>query len=88
MLYPIELLGLMTSIGPEAPRRTACMLTARVNFVMSSVGFLSVGPCPRQHVAFHSTITGALHPSCKMHSPKMPSLQIATPQSFCKYLTS
>ena len=43
MLYPIELLGLMTAIGPGALRRTACMLTAEVGFVMSSVGFLSVG---------------------------------------------
>jgi hypothetical protein len=43
MLYPIELLGQMTAIGHGAQRRTACMLTAKVGFVMSSVGFLSVG---------------------------------------------
>ena len=46
MLYPIELLGLMTAGEPGARRRTACMLTAQVNFVMSSVGFLSVGLSP------------------------------------------
>jgi len=33
----------MTAIGHVAQRRTACMLTAEVGFVMSSVGFLSVG---------------------------------------------
>jgi hypothetical protein len=33
----------MTAIGHGAQRRTACMLTAKVDFVMSSVGFLSVG---------------------------------------------
>jgi len=33
----------MTAIRPAAQRRTACMLTAEVGFVMSSVGFLSVG---------------------------------------------
>ena len=43
MLYPIELLGQMTATEPRALRRTACMLTAKVDFVMSSVGFLSVG---------------------------------------------
>ena len=43
MLYPIELLGQMTAVQPRALRRTACMLTAEVGFVMSSVGFLSVG---------------------------------------------
>ena len=43
MLYPIELLGQMTATAPGAVRRTACMLTAKVGFVMSSVGFLSVG---------------------------------------------
>ena len=42
MLYPIELLGQMTVIRLRALRRTACMLTAKVVFVMSSVGFLSV----------------------------------------------
>ena len=43
MLYPIELLGQMTAAALKARRRTACMLTAEVGFVMSSVGFLSVG---------------------------------------------
>lgn len=41
MLYPIELLGLMTAIKPWR-RWTACMLTAEVSFVMSSLGFLPV----------------------------------------------
>lgn len=45
MLYPIELLGQMTAVALKARRRTACMLTAEVGFVMSSVGFLSVGRC-------------------------------------------
>ena len=45
MLYPIELLGQMTAAALKARRRTACMLTAEVGFVMSSVGFLSVGRC-------------------------------------------
>ncbi len=43
MLYPIELLGQMTVARPKAWRRTASMLTAKVGFVMSSVGFLRVG---------------------------------------------
>ena len=47
MLYPIELLGQMTDAEPKTRRRTACMLTAEVGFVMSSVGFSSVGqPTP------------------------------------------
>ena len=45
MLYPIELLGQIAVAAPGAVRRTACMLTAKVGFVMSSVGFLSVGRC-------------------------------------------
>jgi hypothetical protein len=35
----------MTVIRPRALRQTACMLTAEVVFVMSSVGFLSVSQC-------------------------------------------
>jgi len=37
----------MTAIRPTALRRTACMLTAEVVFVMSSLGFLSVSQCLR-----------------------------------------
>ncbi|WP_124427345.1 hypothetical protein [Pseudomonas orientalis] len=43
MLYPIELLGQIAIVKQNAQRRTACMLTASINFVMSSVGFLIVG---------------------------------------------
>ena len=43
MLYPIELLGRVAVVESKAQRRTACMLTATVKFVMSSVGFLIVG---------------------------------------------
>ena len=42
MLYPIELLR-HTSPARLAVRWTACMVTGRPAFVMSSVGFLSVG---------------------------------------------
>lgn len=51
MLYPIELLGQMTTIRPRGQRRTACMLTAEAGFVMSSVGFLIVGRSPQRHTA-------------------------------------
>ena len=82
MLYPIELLGPMTSIGPGALRRTACMLTAEVGFVMSSVGFLNVGQSLPDAMQFRPVNTGTWAPSCKMHSLKMPALQIATFQRF------
>ncbi len=45
MLYPIELLR-HKSHARNAMRWTACMLTGGSDFVMSSVGFLSVGRCP------------------------------------------
>ena len=78
MLYPIELLGQMTATGPGARRRTACMLTAEVGFVMSSVGFLRVGLSLFCRAPSESVKPGDSSPSCKMHSPKMPALQIAT----------
>ena len=78
MLYPIELLGQMTAAALKARRRTACMLTAEVGFVMSSVGFLSVGRCQPYLSCPDPANTGPARPSCKMHSPKTPSLQIAT----------
>lgn len=54
MLYPIELLGQVAIVEPKAQRRTACMLTATVKFVMSSVGFLIVGQsCMHMRVATH-----------------------------------
>ncbi|MFW0759437.1 hypothetical protein ACN1C3_32780 [Pseudomonas sp. H11T01] len=43
MLYPIELLRQMATAKKCAVQGTACMLTAKPAFVMSSVGFLSVG---------------------------------------------
>lgn len=45
MLYPIELLR-HKSPARNAARWTACMLTGGSAFVMSSVGFLSVGKRP------------------------------------------
>ncbi len=78
MLYPIELLGQMTATGPGARRRTACMLTAEVGFVMSSVGFLRVGLSLFCRAPSEPVKPGDQPPSCKMHSPKMPALQIAT----------
>lgn len=78
MLYPIELLGQMTATEPRALRRTACMLTAKVGFVMSSVGFLSVGACLPERAGFCLVKPGLPKPSCKMHYPKMPALQFAT----------
>ena len=45
MLYPIELLR-HKSHARNALRWTACMLTGGSAFVMSSVGFLSVGKRP------------------------------------------
>jgi hypothetical protein len=77
----------MTASRPRARRRTACMLTAQVNFVMSSVGFLSVGLCPRHQGSFQAMIAGNSQPSCKMHYPKMPSLQIATSRQHRTYIT-
>ncbi len=68
----------MTATGQEARRRTACMLTAEVGFVMSSVGFLSVGLSLFCRARFEPVKPGDPSPSCKMHSPKMPALQIAT----------
>jgi hypothetical protein len=44
MLYPIELLR-HTLPARNAERWTASMLTGTPAFVMSSVGFLSVGRC-------------------------------------------
>lgn len=58
MLYPIELLGQMSAIRPKARRRTACMLTAEVGFVMSSVGFLSVGRSLFRECRFRPATTG------------------------------
>lgn len=78
MLYPIELLGQMTATGPGARRRTACMLTAEVGFVMSSVGFLRVGLSLFCRAPSEPVKPGDQPPSCKMHSLKMPALQIAT----------
>lgn len=43
MLYPIELLRQMATAVNCAARGTASMLTAKAAFVMSSLGFLSVG---------------------------------------------
>ena len=59
MLYPIELLGRMSAYRPGARRRTACMLTAKVDFVMSSVGFFSVGRCLSGTSRLHPVNTGA-----------------------------
>lgn len=43
MLYPIELLRQMATAVNCAARGTASMLTVGAAFVMSSLGFLSVG---------------------------------------------
>jgi hypothetical protein len=68
----------MTGAAPGKRRRTACMLTARLGFVMSSVGFLSVGRYLPGGPCLGPVDTGARTVSCKMHSREMPSLQIAT----------
>ena len=70
MLYPIELLGQMTTIGPTALRRTACMLTAEVGFVMSSVGFLSVSQCLRHGSRFRPANPGIRSHRAKCTTPK------------------
>ena len=87
MLYPIELLGQMTATRPGALRRTACMLTAEVGFVMSSVGFLNVGRSLARSRRLHPANPGIDGRSCKMHYPKMPSLQFATKPLFRHQLT-
>lgn len=48
MLYPIELLRHIGDRKEMRGARTACMLTGRPAFVMSSVGFLSVGQRQRR----------------------------------------
>lgn len=70
MLYPIELLGQMTAIRPRALRRTACMLTAEVGFVMSSVGFLSVGRALPGQLRFRPANTGTWPHRAKCNHPK------------------
>lgn len=70
MLYPIELLGQMTAIGHGALRRTACMLTAKVGFVMSSVGFLSVGRSLFRRCALCPATTGPEPCRAKCTPPK------------------
>ncbi len=70
MLYPIELLGQMTAVGPRALRRTACMLTAELGFVMSSVGFLSVGGSAPRRLRFRPANTGTQANRAKCTPPK------------------
>jgi hypothetical protein len=70
MLYPIELLGQMTAIRPRALRRTACMLTAEPGFVMSSVGFLSVGQALPERSRFRPANTGTWPDRAKCIPPK------------------
>jgi hypothetical protein len=60
----------MTAIRPRAPRRTACMLTAKVGFVMSSVGFLSVGRALPEQLRFHPANTGTWPHRAKCNHPK------------------
>jgi hypothetical protein len=60
----------MTANRQWARRRTACMLTAQVNFVMSSVGFLSAGPCLGLQLVLHSMITGNRNHRAKCTPPK------------------
>lgn len=76
MLYPIELLR-HRSTTRNAVRWTACMLTASLAFVMSSVGFLSVGKCCcSQPLNTMTQINGTplIHP----HRPLLVNRQIAT----------
>ena len=49
MLYPIELLGHEVD-APDGANRTACMLTARLGFVMSSLALEAVVQRPRRGV--------------------------------------
>lgn len=70
MLYPIELLGQMTAIRPRALRQTACMLTAELGFVMSSVGFLSVGRALPKRWRFRPANTGTWPDRAKCTPPK------------------
>jgi hypothetical protein len=48
----------MTAVEPKGWRRTACMLTVRVDFVMSSVGFLNVGQSVFDGLRFGPVNTG------------------------------
>lgn len=70
MLYPIELLGQIAVAAPGAVRRTACMLTAEVGFVMSSVGFLSVGRCPHRRLQLAPANPGTWRHRAKCTPPK------------------
>ena len=70
MLYPIELLRQMTAIRPRGLRQTACMLTAEVGFVMSSVGFLSVGRALPERSRFRPANTGTWPDRAKCNHPK------------------
>lgn len=69
MLYPIELLR---QIRPaNTARRTACMLTGTLAFVMSSVGFLLVGKSPSDDItpANRANCIATQDQHCKMQSP-------------------
>ncbi|PQZ84936.1 hypothetical protein CQ048_24495 [Pseudomonas trivialis] len=81
MLYPIELLGQMTAIGQWAAmdgvhvnhRVGFCHVVRRL-FECRPILARSCAALPRKH--------GLAARSCKMHSPRMPSLQIATRTTF------
>ena len=80
MLYPIELLGPMTVILPRGGATDGVHVNGRVGFCHVVCRLFECRPQLTGVAAVWSRGTWHLVPSCKMHYPKMPALQIAIKQ--------
>ncbi len=81
MLYPIELLGQMTPIAPRGAATDGVHVNDQGGVCHVVLRLFECRAKPMPKITVSSRKHGHLRQSCKMHSPKMPALQIATFQA-------